>query len=153
VIAEDEPLDENYLKAVCGVDYTFPGSWYVNAQYISRGCPTTTRPMAVDNYAFGGVDKPFFHDTIKHACSRRCVSTTRVGALSAGVFLSVGFGGTARGVFLVFGVVDTKFGAFGDDLAFLRAKCRSDPSAKRKRKALLFLFFYVSITLQMSESC
>jgi len=26
------------------------------------------------------------------------------------------------GAFLVFGEVDTKFGAFGDDLAFLRAK-------------------------------
>jgi len=122
VIAEDEPLDENYLKAVSGVDYTFPGSWYVNAQYI-RGLPNDNTAEAVDNYAFGGVDKPFFHDTIKpRVFSGVCFDDESWVLYPQVFFYPLDSVELHAGVFLVFGEVDTKFGAFGDDLAFLRAK-------------------------------
>ena len=122
VIARDEPLAENFVKAVSGVDYTFPGAWYVNAQYI-RGLPTDNTADLVSDYAFAGVDKPLFNDTVKPRVFGGVCFEDKSWVLYPQVFFypadSVEF---QLGTFFVFGDVDTKFGAFGDHIAFLRAK-------------------------------
>ena len=122
VIGHDNPLENPYFKGVTGVDYTFPGAYYVNAQYI-RGLPTDNTADLIDDYVFAGVDKPFLHDTIKPRIFSGMCLQDESWVLYPQIFFypmdSVEF---HLGAFLVFGEVDTKFGAFGDDLVFLRTK-------------------------------
>lgn len=121
-IAEDEPLDENFVKGVTGVDYTFPGAWYVNAQYI-RGLPTDNTAELVDDYAFAGLDKPFFNDTVKpRVFGGACFGDQSWVLYPQIFFYPVDALEFHVGTFFVFGDVDTKFGAFGDHIAFVRAK-------------------------------
>jgi hypothetical protein len=122
VIAEDEPLAENYYKWVFGTDYTFPGAWYANVQYI-RGLPTDNTADLQADYVFGGVDKPFFMDVIKTRVFGGVCLQDESWVLYPQVFIyPVDAIELQVGTFFVFGDVDTKFGAFGDHIAFLRAK-------------------------------
>lgn len=122
VISREDPLEENYVKAVAGADYTFPGAWYANVQYV-RGLPTDNTAGLMENYIFGGVEKPFLHDMIK----TRIFSGVCIGDESWILYPEVFFYPMDAlelrvGALLVFGELDTKFGAFGDDIVFVRAK-------------------------------
>jgi hypothetical protein len=122
LIGTDEPLDEHFVKATAGVDYTFPGAWYLNVQYV-RGLPNENTNKAVENYVFGGIDKPFLYDSIK----TRLFSGVCFGDGSWILFPQVTFVPynaveIILGGLVVFGGLETKLGAFGDNIAFVKAK-------------------------------
>jgi len=122
VIGKDRPLDEGYVKATAGLDYTFPGAYYVNVQYV-RGLPNDNTNKLVENYIFGGLDKPFLYNSIK----TRLFSGYCFGDSSWIIFPQVTFVPLTNVEFIigglfVFGKADTKFGAFGDDTVFTKAK-------------------------------
>lgn len=122
IIAEDEPLKDHYIKATAGFDYTFPGAIYMNVQYV-RGLPSDNTAELVDDYIFGGIDKPFYHDTIKpRIFSGVCIQDESWILFPEIAFLPMGSLELKLGALFVFGELDTKFGAFGDDVAFFRAK-------------------------------
>jgi hypothetical protein len=122
IIGYDHPTDEDYLKATAGFDYTFPGGWYLNAQYV-RGLPNDNTRDLVENYAFAGLDKPFFYDALK----TRLFGGYCFGDDSWILFPQVTWEPyksveLVLGGLLVFGGLETKLGAFGDDILFTKAK-------------------------------
>lgn len=122
VISQDHPLDDNYFKCTIGTDYTFPGAWFINAQYI-RGLPTDNTAETVSDYIFAGVDKPFVHDQIKvRFFAGYSFVDDSYELLPTVYFFPVDAIELQMGALLVGGDLDTKFGAFGDDIGFFRAK-------------------------------
>lgn len=121
-IATDHPLKKDYIKAVAGMDYTFPGAYYVNVQYV-RGLPNANTAAAVHDYVWGGVDKPFYYDVFK----ARFFFGYDFNDGSAVAYPSLYWWPMDSlelhaGVFFVFGALDTQLGAFGDSFAFLRGR-------------------------------
>jgi len=122
VIARDEPLEDHYIKATAGFDYTFPGAIYMNVQYV-RGLPSDNTAELVSDYIFGGIDKPFLHDSIKtRLFSGVCIEDDSWILFPEVTFLPMGSLELKLGALFVFGELDTKFGAFGDDVAFFKAQ-------------------------------
>ena len=121
-IATDHPLEKDFIKAVAGLDYTFPGAYYVNVQYV-RGLPNANTAATVHDFVWGGVDKPFYHDVFKarfffgydfndgSAVAYPSLYWWPMDALELHV-----------GTFFVFGQLNTQLGAFGDSFAFLRGR-------------------------------
>ena len=122
VIAKDHPLDDHYFKYVVGVDYTFPGAWYINAQFV-RGLPNDNTAELIDHYAFAGIDKPFLNDTIKPRIFAGMDFEDESWILYPQIFFYPNDSMEITiGTFHVFGEVDTKLGAFGDDIVFGKMK-------------------------------
>jgi len=121
-LATDHPLDKDFIKAVVGMDYTFPGSYYINVQYV-RGLPNQNTADGIHNYVWGGIDKPFFHDVIK----ARIFTGYDFNDQSAVLFPSLYWWPMDAlelhlGTFFVFGELDTSLGAFGNSFVFLRGR-------------------------------
>ena len=122
VIAEDEPLEKGYFKGVAGMDYTFPGALYFNMQYI-RGLPSDNTAELVGDYFFGGFDRPFMHGTLKpRIFSGYCFDDSSWILYPELAILPMDYLEINFGALFVFGELDTKFGAFGDDVAFVKVK-------------------------------
>ena len=122
VIAEDDPLEDSYIRGVAGIDYTFPGAFYLNAQYI-RGLPSDNTAELVDDYLFGGFDKPFLNGTIKpRIFSGVCFSDSSWILFPELLIAPLDSLEINLGALLVYGDIDTKFGAFGHDIVFTKVK-------------------------------
>jgi hypothetical protein len=121
-IATEHPLEKDFIKATAGCDYTFPGSYYVNFQYV-RGLPNGNTSTSIHDFVWGGLDKPFYHDVFKarfffgydfndgSAVAYPSLYWWPMDALELHV-----------GTFFVFGPLDTQLGAFGDSFVFLRGR-------------------------------
>lgn len=122
IIARDDSPSEHYIKAVGGFDYTFPHAVMLILQYI-RGLPSDNTADLVKDYVMGMIDKPFLHDSIKPRIVAFGCPEDGSWALYPQLFFfpadSLEF---QLAAFFIFGEVDTKIGAFGDDMAFIRAK-------------------------------
>jgi len=121
-IATENVLEDHFIKATAGIDYTFPGSWYVNLQYV-RGLPNANQAALVHDFVWGGVDKPFLHDVFK----ARFFFGYDFNDGSAVAYPSLYWWPMDSlelhfGTFFVFGELDTQLGAFGDSFVFLRAR-------------------------------
>jgi len=121
-IATDFPLEKDFIKAVAGADYTFPGAYYVNVQYV-RGLPNANTADLVHDFVWGGVDKPFYHDVFK----ARFFFGYDFNDGSAVAYPSLYWWPMDSlelhvGAFFVFGPLDTQLGAFGDSFVFLRGR-------------------------------
>lgn len=123
-IGEDDPLEHDYFKGTAGFDYTFPYGIYVNFQYI-RGLFNENTEDLIGNYLFGASEKSFLHDSIKiRLASIGCPddgSWAIYPELSYFPFDAVEL---KLASFHIFGEEDTRLGAFGDDLAIVKAKVR-----------------------------
>jgi hypothetical protein len=121
VIGTEEPLEDPYIKAVAGMDYTFPGAWYLNLQYV-RGLPNDNTAELVEDYFVAGIEKPFLHDSIKlRFFAGHCFGDDSGFLFPEIYFYPLDSLEFELGVYIVAGDVDTKFGASGDDLALLKA--------------------------------
>ena len=122
IIARDDSLGDHYVKAVAGVDYTFPHAVMLLIQYV-RGLPSDNTAELVKDYIMGMIDKPFLHDSIKPRLVAFGCPEDGSWSLYPQIFFfpadSLEF---QLGAFFIFGDVDTKIGAFGDDFVMLRAK-------------------------------
>jgi len=122
VIGQDEPLNQGYVKAVAGVDYTFPGSWYVNAQYV-RGLPNDNTADLMENYAIVVLRKPFLHEVINpQLASLYCFGDQSAMIYPEIKFVPMGSLEFYVGALIIFGELDTKIGAYGNDFAYTKVK-------------------------------
>ncbi len=122
VIGYDHPTNEGYFKLTAGFDYTFPGAWYLNAQYV-RGLPNEDTNATVGNYVFAGIDKPFFYESLKTRLfggfNFDDHSWMLLPQITYVPFKSIEL---ILGSLLIFGDLGTKFGAFGNSIMFAKAK-------------------------------
>ncbi|NLH49059.1 MAG: hypothetical protein GX444_10700 [Myxococcales bacterium] len=122
VIAKDKPLEDNFFKAVAGLDYTFPGAIYINTQYV-HGFPNESTAEAISDYQFLMIDRPFLNDAIKPRLNALYCYTDQSFVIYPEVyFFPYDAIEISLGTFHIFGEIDTSFGQFGHDFAFLRAK-------------------------------
>jgi hypothetical protein len=122
VVGHDRPTDKPYFKITAGFDYTFPGAWYINAQYV-RGLFDENTNSLVANYVFAGVDKPFFYETLKlRLFGGYCFDDHSWMLLPQATYVPYKNVELIVGSLLIFGNIGTKFGAFGNDIMFTKAK-------------------------------
>jgi hypothetical protein len=120
--------DEAYVKFTAGGDYTFPGGWYVNGQWV-HGFDTERGSGQLNDYLFVRLEQTFWRDDLK-AEAGAALEVADWGRLSDrygfGLFPAITYQAidnlkVKTGAFLIYGKPSTMFGSWKTlDQVFVR---------------------------------